>query len=67
MAGQPATIEIIKDFYKDNLENFIVDLSDNIKEKFFASLNDDETNMVINSGYLLISWIIPFNSQLNLF
>jgi len=55
MAGQLATIEIIKDLYKDNLDNFITDLSNNIRERFLTSLNDNETNTVINSGYLLVS------------
>ncbi len=55
MVGQLATIEIIKDLYKDDLDDFVVDLSDNVREKFLISLSDDETNVVINSGYLLMS------------
>jgi len=47
MAGQPATIEIIKDPYKDDFDDFIVDLSNNIRERFFVSLNNNETNIVI--------------------
>ena len=67
MAGQPATIEIIEDLHKDDLDDLVVDLSDNVKEKFLASLSNDETNAVINSGYSSMSWTIPFNSQPSLF
>ena len=63
MAGQPATIEIIEDPYKDNLDDFVTDLSDNIKEKFLASLSDDKTNAVINSSYSSISQTILFSNQ----
>ena len=54
-------IEIIEDPHKDNFNNFVVDLSNNIKERFFTSLSDDETNVVINLGYLSISWTILFS------
>jgi len=64
--GQPDTIEIIKDPHKDNLNNLIVDLSNNARERFLASLNNNETNAVINLGYLLVSRTIPFSSQLSL-
>ena len=50
-----STIEIIKDLYKDNLNDLIVDLSDNIRERFLISLSNSETNAVINLGYLLVS------------
>ena len=53
--GQLAIIEIIKDPYKDNLDNLIADLSDNTRERFLASLSDDETNAVIDLGYLSVS------------
>ena len=55
MVGQLAIIEIIKDLYKDDFNNLIADLSDDIKERFLASLSDDEINAVINLGYLLVS------------
>ena len=60
-AGQPATIEIIKDPHKDNLDDLITDLSNNIKERFLISLSDDKTNIVINLGYLLVSWTMLFS------
>ena len=53
--GQLATIEIIKDPYKDDLNNFITDLSDDAREKFLTNLSDDKTNAVINLGYSLVS------------
>ena len=59
--GQLATIEIIKDPYKNNFNNFIADLSNNAKEKFLASLNNNKTNTVINLGYLLVSQIMLFS------
>ena len=55
MVGQLATIEIIKDLYKDNFNDLIVDLNDNIRERFLVNLSNDEINTVINLGYLLIS------------
>ena len=55
MVGQLATIEIIKDLYKDDLDDFVVDLSDNVREKFLISLSDDETNIVIDLGYISVS------------
>ena len=55
MAGQLLIIEIIEDPHKDNLNDFIVDLSDNIKKIFFTSLSDNKTNAVIVLDYLLIS------------
>ena len=54
MAG-PDTIDIIKDLYKDDLDDLIADLSNDIRERFLVSLNNDETNAVINLGYLLVS------------
>jgi uncharacterized protein YbbC (DUF1343 family) len=53
--GQPIIIEIVKDLYKDNLDDFIVNLSDNIRERFLISLSNNKINIVINSGYLLVS------------
>jgi uncharacterized protein YbbC (DUF1343 family) len=55
MVNQLATIEIIKDLYKDDFNNLIVNLSDNIKEKFLISLSDNKTNIVINLGYSSLS------------
>jgi len=48
-------MEIIKDPYKDDLNDLIVDLSNNIRERFLASLSDNKTNIIINLGYLLAS------------
>ena len=59
--GQLATIEIIKDLYKDDLNDFIADLSNNAKKRFLTSLSDNETNAVINLGYLLVSQTMPFS------
>ena len=53
--GQLAVIEIIKDLYKDDLNNLIADLSNNTRKRFLASLSNNETNAVINLGYLLVS------------
>ena len=64
--GLPANIKIIKNPYKDDLDDLIVDLNDNIKEKFFVSLSDDENRAVIDSGYILVSQTIPFSSLLSL-
>ena len=55
MVGQPVTIEIIEDLYKDDFNNLIADLSNNIKKKFLIRLNNDKINTVINLGYLLVS------------
>ena len=55
MVGQLATIEIIEDLYKDNFNDLIVDLSDDVKERFLVNLSNDEINTVINLGYLLVS------------
>jgi len=63
MVGQLATIEIIEDLYKDDLNDLIADLSDNIRERFLISLNNDKTNAVIDLGYLLVSQTILFSSQ----
>ena len=65
MAG-PNTINIIKDLYKDDFNNLIADLNNNIRERFLVSLNNDKINTVINLGYLLVSQTIP-SSLLNLF
>ena len=46
---------MIKDPYKDNLNNLIADLSDNVRERFLISLSDNKTNTVINLGYLSVS------------
>ena len=54
-------MEIIKDLYKDNLNNLIADLSNNIRERFLISLSDNKTNAIINLGYLLVSWAILSN------
>jgi len=56
-----STIEIIKDPHKDNLNDLIADLSDNIRERFLVSLSDNETDAIINLGYLLVSWAILSN------
>ena len=53
--GQLATIEIIKDLYKNDLNDLVADLSNNARERFFVSLSDNKTNAVINLGYLLVS------------
>ena len=55
MVGQLATIEIIKDLYKDNFNDLIVDLNDNIRERFLVNLSNNKINAVINLGYLLVS------------
>ena len=55
MVGQLATIKIIKDPYKDDLNDLIINLSNNIRERFLINLNDDKINAVINSGYLSVS------------
>ncbi len=65
-AGQLATIEIIKDPHKDDFNNFVADLSNNVRERFLTSLNNDKTNAVINLGYLLVSQTILFSNQLSL-
>ena len=61
--GQPDTVKIIKNPHKDTLNDLIADLSDDVRERFLVSLNDDETNVVINLGYLSVSQTILFNSQ----
>ena len=53
--GQLAIIKIIKNPYKDDFNDLIVDLSNNVKERFLISLSDDETNIVINLGYSSVS------------
>ena len=53
--GQLAIIKIIKDLYKDDFNNLIADLSNNIRERFLASLSNNEINAVINLGYLSVS------------
>ena len=53
--GQLAVIEMIKDLYKDDLNNLIADLSNNTRKRFLASLSNNKTNAVINLGYLLVS------------
>ena len=55
------TIEIIKDPHKDDLNDLIADLSNNIRERFLISLSDNKTNIIINLGYLLVSQAILFN------
>jgi len=55
------TIEIIKDPYKDDLNDLIADLSDNTRERFLISLSNNETDAIINLGYLLVSWAILSN------
>jgi len=55
------TIEIIEDPYKDDLNDLIVDLSDDVRERFLTSLSNNKTNAIINLGYLLVSWAIPSN------
>ena len=62
MAG-PNTIDIIKNLHKDNLDDLIADLSNDTKKRFLASLSDNKTNAVINSGYLLVNQTILFSSQ----
>ena len=63
--GQLATIETIEDPYKDNFNNLIADLNNNIRERFLASLSNNKTNTVINLSYLSVSQTMPF-SPLNL-
>ena len=63
MVRQLDTVEIIKDLHKDDLNDLIADLSNNTKERFLTSLNNNKTNTVINLGYLLVSQTIPFSSQ----
>jgi len=55
------TIEIIEDPYKDNLDDLIADLSDDVRERFLTSLSDNKTDAIINLGYLLVSWAILSN------
>ena len=62
MVGQLDTIEIIKNLHKDDFDDLVVDLSNNIRERFLASLNNNKTNIVINLGYLLVSQTILFSS-----
>ena len=57
-ASQLLIIEIIKDLRKNNLNNFIADLSNNTKKKFFISFSDNKTNTVIVLSYLSISRIM---------
>ena len=59
--GQLDIVEIIKDLYKDNLNDLIADLSDNIRERFLTSLSDNKTNAVNNLDYLLVGRTIPFS------
>ena len=54
MAG-PNTIDIIEDLYKDDFNDLVADLSDNIRERFLISLNNNEINAVINSSYSSVS------------
>ena len=65
MAG-PNTIDIIKDLYKDNFDDLVADLSDDARERFLVSLSNNKTNIVIDLGYLLVSWTMLF-SLLSLF
>ena len=55
------TIEIIKDPHKDDLNDLIADLSNNIRERFLISLSNNETNAVINLGHLLVSQAILYS------
>ena len=64
--GLPANIKIIKDLYKNDLNDLIADLNNNIKKKFFVSLSDDKNNTVIDLGYILVSQTILFSSLLSL-
>jgi len=61
MAGQLPIIEIIEDPHKDNLNDFIINLSNNVKKRFFINLSDNKTNAVIALSYLLISRTILFS------
>ena len=54
MAG-PNTIDIIEDLYKDDLDDFVVNLSDNVRKRFLTSLSDNKINIVIDLGYLLVN------------
>jgi len=54
-------IDIIKDPHKDDLDDLVVDLSNNVRERFLVSLSDDETNVVIDLGYLSVSRTILFS------
>ena len=53
--GQLTTIKTIKDPHKDDFNDLVVNLSDNIRERFLTSLSNNKTNTVINLGYLLVS------------
>ena len=59
--GQLATIEIIEDPHKDNFNDLVVDLSNDIRKRFFISLSDNKTNTVINLGYLSVSQTMLFS------
>ena len=59
--GQLAIIETIKDPHKNNFNDFIADLSDDIREKFLTSLSDNEINTVVDLGYLLVSQTMLFS------
>ena len=61
LTASPNIINIIKDPYKDNFNNFIIDLNNDTKERFLISLSNNKINTVINLGYLLISWTMPFS------
>ena len=65
-AGQPNTIEIIKNLHKNDFDDLVADLSNNVKKRFLASLNNDKTNAVINSGYSSVSQTVLFSSLLSL-
>ena len=55
MVGQLAIIEIIEDLYKDDLNDLVADLSNDIRKRFLASLSDNKINAVIDLGYLSVS------------
>jgi hypothetical protein len=59
--GQLATIKIVEDPYKDDFNNLIADLSDDIRKRFLISLSDDKINTVIDLGYLLMSQTMLFS------
>ena len=66
LTASPNTINIIEDLHKDNFDDFVTDLNNNARERFLASLNNDETNTVIDLDYLLVSWTM-LSSPLSLF
>ena len=57
--GQLAIIKIIKDPHKDDFDDLVADLSNNVRERFLTNFSNDKTNAVVDLGYLLVSWTMP--------